>query len=97
MAIKSFKSSLTKKVFLGVRDKEVSRFPNDVLHTAIKKLDMLQAAGVFQDLARPPGNKLHALKDDLKGFHAISINDQWRIIFRWEPDGPHDVEIKDYH
>jgi len=29
--------------------------------------------------------------------HAISINDQYRICFRWKPDGVHRVEITDYH
>lgn len=97
MAIQSFKGSLTEKIFCGVKDTEVSRFPQDVLKAAEKKLDMLQAAIVLQDLASSPGNKLHALKDDLKGYHAISINSQWRIIFKWESDGPHAVEIRDYH
>lgn len=58
---------------------------------------MVQAAAVLLDLASPPGNKLHALKGNFAGFHAISINAQWRIIFRWETDGPYDVEITDYH
>jgi len=97
MTIKSYKGSLTEKIKLGVKDKEVSRFPRDVIVTAQKKLDMLQAACELKDLASPPGNKLHALKRDLNGFYAISINSQWRIIFRWEPDGAHDVEIRDYH
>ncbi len=97
MTIQSFKGSLTEKIFYGVRDKEVSKFPQDVINAAVKKLDMLQAAVVLQDLACPPGNRLHALKDDLKGYHAISINSQWRIIFKWETNGPNSVEIRDYH
>lgn len=97
MAIQSFGDSKTEKIFLGLRDKEVAKVPPSVLRIAERKLDMLEAAVVLQDLASPPGNRLHALKDKLKGFHAISINDQWRIIFRWEPDGPHNVEICDYH
>jgi proteic killer suppression protein len=58
---------------------------------------MIEAAAVLKDLAQPPGNKLHALKSDLQGLHAISINDQWRIVFKWESDGSHQVEIRDYH
>jgi proteic killer suppression protein len=45
----------------------------------------------------PPGNRLEALKGDRKGQHSIRINDQCRICFRWKADGPHDVEIVDYH
>jgi proteic killer suppression protein len=97
MAIQSFKDSLTEKIFLGVKDKEVAKFPQDVLKAAERKLDMVEAAEVLQDLASPPGNKLHALKDDLAGYHSISINDQWRVVFKWETDGAHEVEIQDYH
>ncbi len=49
------------------------------------------------DLRLPPGNKLHALKGDREGQHAISVNDQWRICFCFESDGVYDVEICDYH
>jgi proteic killer suppression protein len=48
-------------------------------------------------LRAPPGNRLEALNGGRKGQHSIRINDQWRICFRWESDGPHDVEIVDYH
>lgn len=93
MTIQSFKGSLTEKIFYGVRDKEVSKFPSSVLPAARRKLDMMEAAVVLQDLASPPGNKLHALKDDLAGYHSIHINDQWVIVFRWEANGPYEVEI----
>lgn len=52
---------------------------------------------VLGDLRLPPGNKLHALKGDREGQHAIAINDQWRICFVFERDGVYDVEICDYH
>lgn len=97
MAIQSFKGSLTEKIFCGAKDKEVSKFPKDVLKAAQRKLDMMEAAIILQDLASPPGNKLHALKDNLIGYHSIHINDQWVIVFKWEADGPHEVEIQDYH
>lgn len=68
---------------------------------AKRKLDMLDYAAVLSDLASPPGNRLEALKGDLKGdlkgLHSVRINDQWRIIFRWTTDGPDDVDIRDYH
>jgi len=28
---------------------------------------------------------------------SVRINDQWRICFEWRDDGPHNVEIVDYH
>jgi proteic killer suppression protein len=57
----------------------------------------LHYARSLQDLAAPPGNRLKALKGPLSGFHAIRINDQWRVIFRWTSNGPTDVDIVDYH
>jgi proteic killer suppression protein len=58
---------------------------------------MLDNAVLLSDLASPPGNKLHPLKDDREGQHAIWINDQFRLCFRWTDAGPEDVEITDCH
>lgn len=60
------------------------------------KLLMLDAAGHFDDLRLPPGNRLERLAGDRAGQYSIRINDQWRLCFRWE-DGAEDVEIVDYH
>lgn len=64
---------------------------------AIRKLDMLDAATRLNDLRSPPGNRLEALKGGRRGQWSIRINDQWRLCFRWDGDGPEDVEIVDYH
>jgi proteic killer suppression protein len=64
---------------------------------ALRKLDMLNAAADLNDLNTPPGNRLEALKGDLKGFHSIRVNMQWRIIFKWRGGGAHDVSLIDYH
>ena len=64
---------------------------------AQRKLDMLDAAVRLNDLRSPPGNRLEALKGDRKDQWSIRINDQWRLCFRWNGDGPEDVEIVDYH
>lgn len=58
---------------------------------------MLNAAEVLHDLLAPPGNRLEALRGDLKGRHSIRVNDQWRIVFRWTATGPAEVRILDYH
>jgi toxin HigB-1 len=62
-----------------------------------RKLDMLDYAAALGDLASPPGNRLEALRGDLKGLHSIRINDQWRLVFRWTAEGPANVDICDYH
>ena len=64
---------------------------------ALRKLDMVDAATRLADLRSPPGNQLEALKGDRAGQHSIRINRQWRVCFRWPPNGPEDVEIVDYH
>jgi proteic killer suppression protein len=64
---------------------------------ALRKLDMVDAATKLTDLRSPPGNQLEALKGDRIGQYSIRINRQWRVCFRWTPNGPVDVEIVDYH
>jgi proteic killer suppression protein len=73
------------------------RFPTDIRKTALRKLDVLNAAYQLVDLRSPPGNRLEALKGNLQGFHSIRINDQWRVIFRWVDGGATEVAIVDYH
>lgn len=74
----------------------VRRFKN-IERVARRKLLQLHAATALHDLRIPPGNQLEALQGDRKGQHSIRINDQWRVCFKWKSDGPHDVEITDYH
>lgn len=62
-----------------------------------RKLTMLHAAVTLRDLASPPNNRLKALKGNRAGQHAIRVNDQWRVCFVWKDDGPHAVEVTDYH
>lgn len=57
---------------------------------------MLDAATRLEELRVPPGNRLEALKGSRRGQHSIRVNDQWRVCFRWQTDGPHNVEIVDY-
>jgi proteic killer suppression protein len=92
--IKSFRDRTTEAVFRGESPKG---FPSDLVKVARRRLGYLDAAVDLRDLRLPPGNKLEALKDDRRGQHSIRINDQFRICFRWTPEGPIDVEITDYH
>lgn len=64
---------------------------------ARRKLRMLNAAAVLDDLRIPPANRLEALRGDRIGQHSIRINDQWRICFRWSDGDAFEVEIVDYH
>ena len=61
------------------------------------KLEILDSAGVLEDLTIPPGNRLERLLGDREGQHSIRINEQWRICFVWQNGDVYDVEIVDYH
>jgi proteic killer suppression protein len=63
----------------------------------MRKLEYIDLATRLDDLKVPPGNRLHGLEGDRKGKHSISVNDQWRICFRFEDGDAYDVEICDYH
>ena len=92
--IKSFADKETEKVYRG----DVSRkFPPDIQRTARRKLIYLNEADSLADLLAPPGNRLEALKGDRAGQHSLRVNDQWRIVFRWEPPHAFAVGIMDYH
>jgi proteic killer suppression protein len=95
--IASFADEATAAIFHGQKGKRIRRLPPEIIATAIRKLDMLNAASDLRDLRAPPGNRLEALKGDLDGKHSIRVNDQWRIVFRWASGDAHDVEILDYH
>ena len=58
---------------------------------------MLNVAKTLHELMIPRKNRLEALRGDLKGLHSIRINDQWRLVFRWQPGEAHEVRIIDYH
>ena len=92
--IKTFADRRTRDLFLNGKAK---RFPSDVAARAVRKLEYVGLASSLNDLKVPPGNHLHALKDDRKGQHAISINDQWRVCFRFVDGDAYDVEVCDYH
>ena len=92
--IKSFADRRTQDLYVTGAAK---RFPTDVAARAARKLEYVDLATSLNDLKVPPGNRLHALKDDRKGQHSISINDQWRICFRFDDGDAFDVEIVDYH
>ena len=93
--IRNFKGKLAEAILQG---RMVPKgFPADLARVARRKLIMVDSAELLEALNSPPGNRLEALKGDLKGRHSIRINDQWRVVFRWTDAGPEDVEIIDYH
>jgi proteic killer suppression protein len=92
--IHSFACPETELIFKQTRSKKL---PPNIQAVALRKLLMIDAAADLRFLKNPPGNHLHALDRDRLGQHAIKINDQWRICFRFSPPNAYDVEIVDYH
>jgi len=93
--IGSWKSKTAQAIFLG-RDPGKG-FPADLVAVARRRLARLDEAIHVQDLASPPGHRLHRLSGDRNGQWSISINMQWRICFIWSENGPLEVDIVDYH
>ena len=91
------RSFACKKTALFFEKRKTRFLPPDIQRVALRKLAQLHAVTELNHLSVPPGNRLEALKGNRKGIHSIRINDQWRVCFRWKSDGPHEVEIIDYH
>ena len=90
----SFGASETEQVWLGNR---VKKLPMEIQNIGRRKLRMLNNSVDIADLRIPPANRLEKLSGKLKNFYSIRINDQWRIIFKWNVGNASEVEIIDYH
>ena len=91
--ILSFKDRRTERFFQGRRVRDFQGFASQ----ATRRLTVLHNAVSLRDLVGLPSNRFESLSGDRTGQYSIRINRQWRICFRWEDDGPYDVEIVDYH
>lgn len=92
--IVSFGDRETERIWKG----EVSkRLPREIQDSARRKLRMINNSVDINDLRIPPANRLEKLKGDLKEYHSIRINKQWRIIFKWDRTNAHAISITDYH
>lgn len=96
MAIQSFGDKGTETFFFNGDPPKKAGWKS-LASIATRKLDMLHYAARVDDLRAPPANRLEKLKGNLKGFYSIRINDQWRVIFQWQANGPSAVRIVDYH
>ena len=90
----SFGDKNTEKIWNGIAVKKPSI---EIQEIGRRKLRMLHNSIEINDLKIPPSNRLEKLKGNLKDFYSIRINNQWRIIFKWENNNAFEVEILDYH
>lgn len=91
--IRTFKDRRAERLFNGERVRQFQGFARQ----AEKRLRLLDAADTLEAVRMLPSNRLDALKGDRKGQYSIRINRQWRVCFEWREDGPHNVEIVEYH
>ena len=90
----SFGNSDTEKVWNGVR---VKKLPLEIQNIGRRKLRMLNNSQSIIDLKIPPSNRLEKLAGKWSDYYSIRINDQWRIIFKWNDGQSESVKIVDYH
>ncbi len=92
--ITSFGTKETEKIWNGDR---VKNLPQEIQQVGRRKLRMLNNSQNLIDLKVPPSNKLEKLSGKMNDFYSIRINDQWRIVFKWDDGNSSDVTIMDYH
>lgn len=92
--ILSFGSKDTDKIWNGIR---VTRPSLKIQEITRRKLRMLNNSINLNDLRIPPSNRLEKLSRKLKEYFSIRVNNQWRIIFKWNKNNASEVEIIDYH
>ncbi len=92
----SFGNRLAEDLFDDRQSKAVRAFPPELRRIGRRKILYLHDAAELRDLRVPPGNRLEALKGNLKGFHSIQINEQWRIVFRGRDGNAAEVQVMDY-
>lgn len=92
--IVSFGNSETEKIWNG---RWVKNLPKQIQEIGRRKLRMLNNSINLIDLKIPPSNHLEKLLGNLKDFYSIRINNQWRIVFKWNSGNAYEVKIVDYH
>ena len=92
--IVTFFDKETEKIWNGFFSKKL---PQSIQEIGRRKLRMLNNSIDITDLKIPPSNLLEKLKGDYKNYFSIRINNQWRIIFKWENGNSYEVQIIDYH
>ena len=80
--IVSFRDEWLRAFF--VEDRQSRHVPSDLESRLFRKLQMIDDATTDQDLRSPPSNRFEKLRGNLAGFRSIRVNNQWRLVFRWD-------------
>lgn len=80
--IVSFRDDWLRDFFIeNVRSRKI---PSGLEDRLFRKIQMLDDATTDRDLRVPPSNHFEKLRGRLGGLHAIRVNQQWRLVFRWD-------------
>ncbi len=95
--IVSFADQATHDVYHGLNTRAARKIPKQLWDRIRDKLDMLNAGQTIVDLRTPPSNRLEKLHGEWRGFYSVRVNDQYRIVFRFEAGRCSAVQCTDYH
>ena len=93
----SFGNKETAKIWEGEWVRSLSDNIQEIARRKLRMLNNSNDLNDLNDLNIPPSNRLEKLKGNLKNFYSIHVNNQWRIIFKWNNGNAELVEIIDYH
>ncbi len=80
--IVSFRDDWLRDFF--VDDVRSRKIPSDLESRLFRKIQMIDDAMADRDLRLPPSNHFEKLRGNLEGLHSIRVNQQWRLVFRWD-------------
>ncbi len=92
--IQSWANSASRRFF---EEGKTSKFRGLDVEIAEEHLASLDAATSVRDLSPLKSVGVHKLRGDRAGKWAMTVNDRWRICFRFQDGDAPEVEIVDYH
>jgi toxin HigB-1 len=80
--IEGFRETWLESFF--VNDESNRKIPANLASSLFRKLQLIDDSTSDADLRIPPGNRFEKLVGNLDAFHSIRVNQQWRLIFKWD-------------
>jgi toxin HigB-1 len=66
-------------------------------HTKVRRILGALNVAVHPGELNVPGFGFHPLTGDRKGTYSVWVTGNWRVTFKWDEEGPLDVNLEDYH
>jgi proteic killer suppression protein len=94
--IRSFADQAAEDIYNGINSKAARKIDRRVWPVVVRKLDILNASTSLNDL-KSPGSRLEKLRGEWAGCWSVRVNDQYRIVFRFDGGDAMDVRCLDVH